>query len=307
MDGITYTFGGLDPSGSFSENLRLPILRDLGAITLARQAFDTVAATRKGIVLQGIKGSGKSLAIREAASWFSQTEKKKRKADNAYRIRTVAVLETIRDANYRETGVQVATALAGYYRDRVHNRKKDANEVRADVVQILLTQRVALLSVDEGERCSDATLRFLRDLMADTQAADSNAYAEEGWAGAGGVGIVLVGTESIGKRVAKTNEAGQRWTNIIQVPPLSLDDSVRVYAEWLPGLRDHAKSIGAKEWKNYIGSLICRGTPISFRIIENHVRGYVHLYTRMHDGITEREQIAFDRPLFEMAAQGGFK
>ena len=294
--------GGLDPSHSLAEDLGLPILPDLGAVARMRQAVDAAAVHRKGVVLTGPKGCGKGTAIDWVLTWFRETEKAKHDEDGTYRRRRVLrVGKELRDSTYREIGVALAKTLDPRYSDRVRGVKKDLNQIRLDFVQLCLKRNYAVIIADEGERCSNDAFLFLRDLITDAEEEDKARGRMDGSKTAAGVGVVLVGVESVEDRIMATDEAGERWVTSFRVGGLSPDEVVRVMGEWFPGFEGHIRRTGTDAWKSYLTSGLFRGTQVSFRLLENLARTYVHHIARTRPEVDARERIPFHVEAFERA------
>jgi hypothetical protein len=299
METFSITLGGMDPSQHVAEDLGLPIIPDVGAVVRCREALDAAAATRRGLLVVGPKGVGKGIGVSLATQWFADVEKAKASLDDSYVRRKVLRIRDVRDATYRETAVNVARQLSKRYQDRVRGRKKDPNEIRADVVNLCLARNYVALVLDEAERCSDATLLFVRDVMADAEEVASDRI-EGDQSHAAGVGVVIVGDPSVEDAIGRTNEGGERWARRLEVPPLAPQQVVHVYSVWFPGFATHVQAVGDEAWETYLSSLICRG-PVSFRLLENHARTFVLYMTRSKASVSSREDVPFDRALFELS------
>jgi hypothetical protein len=300
---FSMNLGGLDPAQHVAEDLALPILPSLGAVTLCKLALDTAATLRRGVMVVGPKGVGKTVGLHLAYEWFAALEREKRQLDNAHRPRRVLRVHGLRNTSYRDTALLLARKLSKTYDDRVRGRKKEPNEVRADFLQLCLKQNYAVLILDEAENCSDAALLLLRDLMADAEEEDPTRYRMAGATTAAGLGIVVAGDRPIEERLGLTNEASERWVNVIRVDLLTPEDVIGVYSTWFPGFTPHIESIGPDVWANYLSSVVCRGQHVSFRLLENHARMYVHYTARSNAEVRALHDVAFDADLFQFTLE----
>ena len=302
MDTLILHLGGLSADQHVAEELDLPVISNLGAVGVCKRAIDAAAMQRRGVAVIGPKGAGKTLGLRMACEWFTDLERSKRAAEEGYRMRRILRLRGLRDSSYRETAVLVAKQVSPHFSDRKKGKKKDQNEIRQELVQLCLKQQIAVIVADEGEIYSDQALLFLRDLMSEAEDEDSNRFKTLGSVGAGGIGVVIVGDETLEKRLVTTNEASERWTKVFTVDGMDSTAVARVYQAWFPAFADHVVRVGEHEWLNYVNSVICRGRKASFRLLENHARTYAHYVFRSRRDITDRADIPFDARLFEHSA-----
>jgi hypothetical protein len=300
MEAITMYFGGLSDHQHVAEELELPIIPELGAITICRKAIDLCAASRIGVGISGPKGSGKSAGLDLGCDWFARLERAKQARDNAYTVRRILRLRAVGSKTDRELITILAKHLTRTYSDRAGGRKKGVPEIRADVLEMCQKRQFALIVVDEAEKYADPALECLRDLLADSQDSGMGRVRETGTV-AKGIGILLVGDEKLRPRLGGTDEASHRWRQILDVNQIEPARVAGVYMTWFPGFAPHVASIGDDVWQNYAASVACR-RDFSFRFLENHARLYAHYMVRKEAGITCREGIPFNRHVFELSA-----
>jgi hypothetical protein len=289
-------------SDSAVEELALPIIDALGAVGACRRAIDLAAASRRGVLVVGSKGCGKTIGLARAREFFSDLERERRALDSSYAIRRTELFSLISPTDYRGTAVMVAKKISPTYSDRVRGRKKDVNEIRIEVAQLCIKQRIAVLLVDEADHCSPETIGFFRDLMAQGESADDSRFAGNGGTRAAGVGVVLVGTDDLEKTVIASSEAGHRWATALEVGMLDVEQVKRVYSEWFPRFAEHVSAVGDLAWTNYLASVVCRGQPVSLRTLENHTRIYVHGCLRGDRSLYGIRDVPFRKQLFESTA-----
>jgi hypothetical protein len=300
MEAITMYFGGLSDHQHVAEELELPIIPELGAIATSRKAIDLCAAGRVGVGISGPKGSGKSAGLDLGCDWFARLERAKQARDNAYTVRRILRLRAVGSKTDREVILILAKHLTRTYSDRAGGRKKGVPEIRADVLEMCQKRQYALIVADEAETYGEPALECLRDLLADSQDGGTGRVRESGTV-AKGIGLLLVGDEKLRHRLGGTAEASHRWRQIIEVKPLEPGQVAGVYTTWFPGFTPHVASIGDDVWQNYAASVACR-REVSFRFLENHARTYAHYMVRKEAGITCREEIPFNRHIFEFSA-----
>jgi type II secretory pathway predicted ATPase ExeA len=299
MATITYRFND-DDAGS-AESIRLPVLPQAVAIPECMLALDRAVTLRRGFVVIGLKGLGKTVAFKLALQWFMDTERLRRAKDSRYRLRRVLAFTTVTDSTYREFAITVAKALSRTFSDRVQGRKKSDDEIVNEIVEMCATQRYALIAIDEAETLNNHLLRFLRDLMTKAEARDGERFTDEGIA-ASGLGMLLVGDDTLEHRVATSAEAGERWAGIVLLKPLTLDAIEQIYSSWFPAFKEHIERVGDDQWRNYLATVVCTSGPASFRRIENHARTYAH--TMMRNGrANDLATMPFDRAVFELASR----
>ena len=285
--------------GASIDDLALPMLSGLGALAACRQGLDMAVATRRGILVLGEKGTGKSVGLNEACGWFRSIERQKHEDDDTYRVRRILRCGGLRMMNYRGVAIHLCGLLARDYNDRNRGRRKQEAQIRAEFVQLCLKKRYTVLTIDDAENCSAEALLLLRDLMADAEAADPKRYATPGATAPGGIGILIVGTDAIERQLLNSPEAGQRWAKLIRVENTSPEDVPRVYRTWLPGFAAHIAERGEDAWVNYITSTVCRGGEVVLRTLDNHVRAYLLEMLRTYPEIRTLAEVPFDREVFE--------
>lgn len=300
----TRTYGGLAENQHLAEELEFPIVDSLDGIPKGRQAIDTAATQRRGILLIGPQGSGKSEGMRQGLDWFTDFEKQKYEKDNSYRRRKILRIRGPRDASYRDTGVFMAKKLSRRYSDRVRGKKKENNEIREDLMQLCLKTHHVVLILDEAEKCSNDSLAFFRDLVADAQEEDDGATGANGGRKQVGIGLVLTGTPDLEQRIIRNREAGQRWAGSIHTELPDIDDLIVLYHAWFPAFAPHVEEVGKAAWKNYLSSLIMRGEDgVSLHLIRNQAVQYVLTTARLFGTVKDVKSIPFKRELFEAALE----
>lgn len=302
MSDYTYGFGGLADGHDVPERFALKTLTYLPAMPAAKRAVDSAGARRKGVLLLGPGGAGKSAASRAARDWYNGIQRKKAEKDSNYRRQRLVTVFSGRGSGYWDTAVKLARQLDRRYTEKVRGRKKDQNEVRRDLIEMALNTGTTLLVVDDAEKSSEEELLFFRDVMAESEEMDLSRRGGDNGQSAAGVGIVLVGHPDLIGRSPVKGELGRRWSQRIDVRQIRPEECGGIYRDWLPGLTPYIRRLGEESWTNYVSSLLrpLKGT-LSVGFLETHTRLYVLKYARHHRDIPEVGGIDFDEHLFEKA------
>lgn len=281
-------------------DIGLPILPRLGAYAEAKMAIEHAITSRRGALLCGPKGTGKTVGVLLALAWLADRERDREEADPTYRRPHVLELTSLRNADYRTTALAVATALDEDYEPKVGHAKKGGNEIRDDVAHMCLAKRFGLIVCDEAEVLSVESLNFFRDVMSVAEKASTDRI-KDGEIKAAGVGVLLVGDLTTESRVAATSEAEQRWARSTRVSPLTPEQVVEVYAAWFPGFASQIATMGDTMWVNFLETLVCRDESVPLRLLENHARSYVMTYRRVHGAHIPLQDVQLDAELFRRA------
>lgn len=292
----TLTYGGRSKRAMLAEDLALPVLDELDIQVTAIEALDRAASERKGFALIGKKGTGKTMAMTRAIDDFERAERA-RQEDVAYQSRGVLRLQAPRTAKYVEVLDAVHRALTG---DSLLVRRRGArilpDKLRQDLVQQLVLTNTAVLVLDEAEHLSDEGLTVLRDLMSEAEATHADRLRGDAYR-AVGIGIVLVGTRELARRLKHSEEHGRRWIHAYHADLLPATTVAQVYGRFLPSCAERAATVGEKAWVAFIRQHIAPvGIPVSR--IENHVRHYVRRWTNHDERIRQLADVPFDEAVF---------
>jgi hypothetical protein len=299
--------GGSDPHQNAAEELVLPLLEEVEAYSLIHEAIDQALAERKGVLLVGDKGVGKTVAFREGLDALFNAERQKEDLDASYRPRYVVRHATVRNQSARDVLVDLLGQVKPDFVPRVRGGVKKEDELRKELVFALLDSRVALLAIDEAETLRDDILTVLRDINSDAERLAaarfrvSSADDANGGVAAAGVGILLVGTTKLSARIQEGDECDRRWVRLLIANPVAPDLVPTVYLKWLPQFRAAPAAANPVAWANYIHSLVSSGKPVPISRIENHVRLYYRLMVRNGLAIS-RVATPFHQDLFEYTA-----
>lgn len=295
----TLILGDLDERASrLVERLTFPILEDVGAIPRVFDALIHAVKERKGVLCVGPKGTGKTLALRYVIDQFEKAEAENQRRDAKYRRRRIVRATTLRATTHRDALIGLMQVVLGFPPvTKIRGRSKTDDELKAELLDQLSAQRVALLVIDEAETLSDAALAILRDILSVSEATSGERFTAEGYAPAG-VGILLLGTWDLYPRVLRLDEAGQRWVRVEKiglVPPAKVPD---VYRRLLPALDRRASEMGPEGWADFITGQVSQGNELSLRVIENHVRAYCRRMVSQDMSIRSVDDIGFKEKLF---------
>lgn len=293
------SIGALDSTTFFAEELKLPVLAEIEAITWISDALDQAATERKGVAVVGQKGAGKTVALKRAIDDFDAAERLAQRTDARHERRRVVLIHSPRSKTRRDILAVIWKAVLGMeLRPLVRGRTKPDDIILEELVEHMLQQRVAVLVFDEAEYLSDEGLRVIRDLMSLAEATSKERYAEGDYRPAG-VGALLVGTPKLTPRLSASEEAGHRWTRVQEVDGLEAEQAAEVYLRFLPKFSQHVDRIGSAAWVDYVRLEVGRGRPIPVRFIENHVRNYVRRMHAADPTFAAINAIPFEHELFD--------
>lgn len=297
----TIQIGGIDPNDPFRTPLTMPILRDFDALSLMSDALDQAVHERKGVVIVGPKGVGKTVALRQAIDRRMEAEWARKDLDAGYLPRQVVLLRSIRARRYRDVlGALYNEVLGTEWADRWHGRTKSDDTLRAELIMHLADERRVLIAVDEAETLTPDAVAALRDLIAEAEDRDADRFSSDGITAAG-VGVLLVGTgDGFAARIAASDEAGHRWVRVVRLDPLEPAQVPALYPRLLPGLRTHIDAVGAAAWATYVDATVVRGRRLPIRALENHVRAYFRLLASNDHAVTSLDTAYFHGEMFEL-------
>lgn len=296
----TVEIGAIDPDDPFRTPLSLPFIPGLDSLALMSDALDQAANERKGVIVVGPKGVGKTIALRYALDRRLEAEWAKRDLDASYYPRQVVLLRSIRARRYRDVLGALYNELMGHeWTDRAHGRAKSDDTLRKELIKHLADERRVVIAVDEAETLTPEAINALRDLIAEAEDRDVDRFGD-GTITAAGVGVLLVGADNgFRGRIAASDEAGHRWVRIVTLEPLDASDIAGVYPTLLPGFRAHVQRIGDAAWAAYVTRVVSHERRLPIRALENHVRLYYRLLTGTDHGVTSPGTAYFHQDLFE--------
>jgi type II secretory pathway predicted ATPase ExeA len=290
--------GGLSSDAYMEYDVALPVQEDTQSMKWISDTLDQAVAERRGVVVYGPKGTGKSVALERVVDEFENGERAAEQQDARRSRRTVVVVEATASTTEVDVISRIHKAFTGNRLQRhERGRRLEEDELMDRLVALLLQSNVAALAVDEAERLSDTGLRVLRDLMSLAERRDKERRSG-GELRAAGVGVLLVGTGSLAERVRATDEAGERWVRLKAIPPLDAAEVADMYLAFLPGLQAHVDEVGTDEWAEYVRIHVSQSQHVSFRRIENHVRNYIRRMRRNDETITDRTEVGWDEGIF---------
>lgn len=292
-----------DENPEIAGDMPLPLFERLGGIDLARYAISSATTLKRGCVLIGDKGTGKSEGVHAGLRWYDASQKQREAADPRYQRSYALHFPNLAKETEHGLAVLLGKQLLPDFSDRAGVRTKSPQALRDEIASHLLKNRYAVIVIDEAEFLTPACLEFLRHLMSTAAPRDSRQYEGSGKRPAG-IGVVLVGTPVLKARIVASEEAGHRWAEILDVEPLTLEDACQVYAHWLPTLTaafGAAIGVNSMAWVNYVGTTLAQGNVLPLRVIDHHVRTYLHEIATMYPGLRGLDQVPVDRDRFEDA------
>lgn len=287
-----------------AENLDLPVLTQLAIRARIADALDHVAVTRKGAVVIGPKGTGKSYALEQAVADFQRLEARKAHENDGYARRSVLPLPALAARRYFDALLFLCRRVIGpTFSASVRGKQKKEDDLLTELVRTCLDQRIVALVIDEAERISKEGHRLLRDIMADAEWHDTGRHAVAGRVRAGGVGVLIVGTPAVRPFIERSGEARHRWTLRVDVGMVPPDLVAPTYLQWFPAWRSHVAHIGEQAWIAYIAKHVTLHRPVEMRLLTEHARTYFRRAQRnvqMRGGLPPTlEQTPFVAQLFE--------
>lgn len=312
MSPRSLSLGGLDEATHLIEGLRLPIIENLEVRRWMDDALLQATAERKGVVVVGKKGTGKTIAVQKAVHAFEDAERTKEEEDAKYRRQRVVVVQSPRAKGRTDVIGVLWKAVTGtdMVRHRRGRRKPD-DDLLQELVHQLLGQNITALVLDEAENLSPAALEVLRDVISRAESTSEGRLSRDGTEyAAAGVGVVLVGTPRLTPRLSESEEAGHRWVRFRSVDTLKPEQAADIYRRYLPAFDERAEQVGEDAWQEMIRVQVCVGHRVPIRTIENHVRAYVRRMALDDPEISSVEEIPYDEEVFgftlsELAAENG--
>jgi len=284
-----------------TERIRLPILEDLGVVAWVSDVLDFVVAHRKGGLVIGEKGSGKTFAARRALRSFAEAEKMYEAAGDEYRHREVLFVPQIRGPKARDAICALYKAAAGTGPSpRAGSYYKTDDDLLDETIRAYEARNVVAVVVDEGEQLSRPALEVLESLMSRSETMSDDRYEESAYAPAG-IGVLLLGTGRLRELAAGSPEWGRRWVRMQEVGLVDAEKVPEVYLRFLPGLQEHVDEIGEDAWRAFIETELTHGEDLPLSFIENHVRTYVRRMRIAEPGLEDLEDVPFREEVFEHA------
>jgi len=295
----TLTIGGIDDAATrLLEDLTLPLLDDIEAVSWMADALMHAIKERRGVICVGSKGSGKTVALDLAIARFLASEREIKRASAKYRRRRIVHLRTVRGEKPRDVLTAIFRAATGHAPAmRIRGRMKTIDELTEEVITTLSAQRVALIVVDEAETLSASAVGVLRDILSVSESTTEDRYTAGGKRPAG-VGILLVGTWETYARMSKDDEAKERWARVQEIGAPTGYVVADIYRRLFPAFEDHARIIGVEAWDTFIHAHVSQGREVSLRLIENHIRAYARRMLHLTPEIRRAEQFTFNEEVF---------
>jgi hypothetical protein len=296
------TFAANDPVGSFT----IPRLNGLPSIKIVRRALRQAVDHRMGVVVTGALGFGKSEGAHAAKERFADDQQKASHDHATHRRQRVYYvnLRTVRSQRQLTLDLlhKATPGLMARGRTR-RNSTIDYDELREQLYRVYRAQNVVALIIDDAQRLTTAGLQFARDLIA-TKEMDAHrtiAGRDGSEAPAVGVGVVLIGTTELTKRVIDTGEThgNGRWVFEHTVGSIPEHSISRIYEHIFPAFAAHVSDVGRTAWESFIAQHVSLGRNLPIRVVTTHAREYfARLYDHSRGSVSDRDVAAFDRAIF---------
>jgi type II secretory pathway predicted ATPase ExeA len=283
-----------DFEDDFNE-LALPTVETVGAGKLIMDALDRVATTRRINAVVGGKGRGKTFRLGDAIDWFNARELSRKANNAAYHVRPILELGNLRHDSYDAVLEAVVKAIDAKEATQMKGRRLKPHQLRARISHLLSQERYAAIVVDEAESLTLPSFFALRDIVAYNGDQTRPARGTASGSRATGTGLLLVGTRTLEKTVRRSDEAGQRLTTIVRVPPITIADAFKVLEAWLP-LSAKLEGQALLAWRNLVAIGICRERNTDMRYLDTVVREYARRLQRARElgGATSFAELPID-------------
>lgn len=277
----------------------IPILDATDAVQWMSDALDQALTERKGVAVVGYKGTGKSIALADAIAGFEAQEpanaEKEQRAE-----RRVRKLQSPSATDKREVLVAIHQAIFGMEPElRARGgRTRGYDVLLPELVELLLSQDIAVLVFEEAENLKEEGVEVARDLVSMAEAKGEDRRFTEQGIRAFGVGVLFVGTPKLIPPLRASAEVGQRWVRIQEIGDLNPERAAAVYRAYLPAFERRARELGARQWRDFVRIRVAKGGAMPIRHIENHTRSYVRSMLAEFPETDSFEAIGFDEEIF---------
>ncbi|WP_439643988.1 ATP-binding protein [Gemmatimonas sp.] len=286
-----------------AEHLALPLVDGLDLDGRVRNALDHAVTTRRGAVVIGAKGCGKSVALARAVAWLEHQEYQREQRNDAYARRAVHYVPSFAARRYHEGLTVLCRQILGVsFHPSVRGGRKQEDDLRTELLLACRDQNIVALVIDEGERVAPEGLRLLRDLMAEAEWHGAHGAAVAGAKRAVGLGVLLVGTPTLRAPIMATNEAAQRWSLLIDVDRLFVHEATDILLAWFPAWR---AGVARDALSGLIERWLVEAGGVPWRTLENVARLYFRYVQRNHRAVARftRETTPWNERLFVYVAQ----
>lgn len=289
-----------------AEHLALPLVDGLDLDGRVRNALDHAVTTRRGAVVIGAKGCGKSVALARAVAWLEHQEYQREQRNDAYARRAVHYVPSFAARRYHEGLTVLCRQILGVgFHPSVRGGRKQEDDLRTELLIACRNQNIVTLVIDEAERVSPEGLRLLRDLMAEAEWHGAHGAAVAGAKRAVGLGVLLVGTPTLRAPIMATDEAAQRWSLLIDVDRLLVHEATDILLAWFPAWRPSVAPGVTATVSVLIERWLVEAGGVPWRTLENVARLYFRYVQRNRRTTARftRETTPWNERLFVYVAQ----
>lgn len=266
-------------------------------------ALHKASTTRQIVGVVGSKGMGKTFQIDSALRWFHEREARAHALDQGYVPQNARVIRNLRHDTHDDVLASLLTAINPLEPTRERGRRKSPSVLRERLCTLLAMKNVAVLALDESEVARPGTIEALRDvvaLSADLALSRASRGAETT---ALGVGVLMVGAWEAEPMFRQSTEMGQRLTQIVHLPALSIAEVTGAMTTWLPAAAAlHAAD--AERWQAFVRVEVCQNRVNTMRHPLSIVREYLRrLDARQRlQGVTSLTEVPIDFALLSKVA-----
>jgi hypothetical protein len=289
-----------------AEHLALPLVDGLTLDGRMRDALDHAVTTRRGAVVIGAKGCGKSVALARAVAWLEHQEYQREQRNDAYVRRSVHYVPSFAARRYHEGLTVLCRQMLGIsFHPNVRGGRKQEDDLRTELLLACRDQNIVALVIDEAERVSPECLRLLRDLMAEAEWHGAHGAVVAGAKRAVGLGVLLVGTPVLRAPIMATDEAAQRWSLLVDVDRLLVHEATDILLAWFPAWPRRDAPGSTDTVSRLVERWLVEAGGVPWRTLENVARLYFRYVQRNRHTAAQytRETALWNAPLFVYVAQ----
>jgi type II secretory pathway predicted ATPase ExeA len=290
------------PTPLLADALTFPVLAELDTATRLFDSLRAAARRRKGVIVTCPQGGGKTVGLAEAIEMFNEAEQVEAERTERPR-RGIATINTLRESSLTQIVTAIYSEVFGLeLAVTSRGKRKSYEDLRAELIQHLMNEHIAVLVIDEAETLPPEALLVLRDIMSVAEATAKDRFRREGTRRRyrpTGVGVLLVGTPELRNVIRDHREAGQRWVRMDTIDLIEAAEVPAIYRRMYPACDAYAKSVGDAVWTRFISRAV---TPMKqalpIRFIENHLTDFHTRLVNCQPAATRIDALAFDAELF---------
>lgn len=294
-----------DADPADEDGLPIPAYDALPALRIAYKALDTALRQHTGVLLIGPKWAGKTTGILRAIDLVHENEERLAAANENHRARRVLYVHSKHPRSSKEFVFFLLQKVVPGARDRDGVRRKSEDTMVQELVNALLHKRYGIVVCDEAEYLTNAAIDTMRKIVSQSFVDDKRRTQTVGTTEVlrpAGVGVVLVGTETVRTLVHQNPDARFRLGIEHEVPTINANQVHAAYLHVFPGFGAHIAQIGINAWIEYCRLTVALGRPMVIGKVVQHCRLYFEMMVEASRGteseLRTREGTPFNDVLF---------